>query len=153
MSRLRGNSITTPVSCPNPNSPVYSIEYRQAGSWIGRQRWHLQQWFVLLLISQQRLLVFSAHGSSADSVAETEMISKLGHYSEKESSRGMFLLGRVWNTSETKCLAPYLPTLAVTCAESCMQCSLLPTLWFLRHSGEIMSSKITHERKASAPAL
>ena len=153
MSRSRGNSITTPVSCPKANSPVYGIVYRQAGSWIGRQRSLLQQWFLLLLIRQQCLLFRSASGLSANSITETEMISKLGHYSEEESSRGIFLLRRIWKTSETKCLAPYLPTLAVTCAESCIQCSLLPGFWFLGHSDEIISSNLADEKEAAAPAL
>lgn len=153
MSRSRGNSITTPVSCPKANSPVYGIVYRQAGSWIGRQRSLLQQWFLLLLIHQQCLLIFSPFGLSANSIAETEMISKLGHCSEEESPRGMFLLRRIWNTSETKSLAPYLPTLAVTCAEFCMQYSLLPEFWFLGHIDEIVSSNLVCEREASATVL
>lgn len=113
----------------------------------------MQQWFLLLLIRQQCLLVISPSDLSANSIAETEMISRLGHCSEEELSRGMFLQRRIWKTSETKCLVPYLSTLAVTCAEFCMQCSLLPGFWFLGHSDEIISSDLVHEREASAPVL
>lgn len=146
MSRSRWNSTATPVSCPQAHSPMYGIVYWQARSWIERQRSLLWQWFLLLLIHQQCLLMSSSSVLSADSITETEMISKLGHCSQKESTRAMFLVRRIWKTSGDERPSSLSQTVAVTCPNCVSDVRVLHAILsaprFRGHFDKYMSSSL-----------